>query len=152
MPYAKFAWHCAFWSSHSATLVTVASPEFASVAQAFFWISHDRPSAPFKLTKVSPLMVKGRLASPLLTTGGAAPPRAPVNVCRLVPLAVELAAVELEARDSSTITRDWWFTMGVAAALAASMRVQREKMVVFILSREKGVVFYEVFFLKECIK
>lgn len=83
-------------------------------------------------------MVKGRLASPLLTTGGAAPPRLPVNVCRFVPLAVDPAAVELEARDSSTITRDWWFTMGVAAALAASMRVQREKMVVFILSRKRG--------------
>lgn len=142
MPYAKFAWHCAFWSSHSETLVTVASPEFARVAQAFFWISHDRPRAPFKLTKVSPLMVKGRLASPLLTTGGAtAPPRAPVNVCRLVPLAVDPAAVVLEARDSSTITRPWWFTMGVAAALAASRRVQREKMVVFILSREGSIVF-----------
>lgn len=93
-------------------------------------------------------MVKGRLASPLLTTGGAAPPRAPVKVCRLVPLAVGAAAVELEARDSSVITRAWWFTMGVAAALAASMRVQREKMVVFILSREEEVKSFLKLFYK----
>lgn len=67
-----------------------------------------------------------------------------MNVCRLVPLAAAVddpAAVELEeARDCRTMTRAWW-SMGVAAALAARRRVQREKRVVFILSveRKRGV-------------
>lgn len=55
----------------------------AWLAQVLNCTSQERCRAPASLTKVSPLTSNGLVLSPLLVTAGAAPPRSPVNVCRL---------------------------------------------------------------------
>lgn len=54
-------------------------------AHAFFWLSHDRPAALAKSVKVLPLTEKGRDESLVWITASALiPPKAPVNVCKLL--------------------------------------------------------------------
>lgn len=97
----------------SPTVVPASDPEFAALLHAVFWTEHDRWRAAPWLTKVSPLTENGRAPLPC-TTGGAAPPSAPVKVCtfagkllaivgylcmdeHILPVEVVLLAVELLA-------------------------------------------------------
>lgn len=66
--------------------VKSADPALAAVAQALCCTEQLLCRAAPLPTKVSPLTVKGRVTSVAEeTTGGAVPPREPVNVCTLVP-------------------------------------------------------------------
>jgi hypothetical protein len=70
--------HWSSWASHC--WVPPASwPALAALAQAFFWMAHERWMAAPAFWKVAPLTAKGRSAPAVLWTGGGGPPRAPVK-------------------------------------------------------------------------
>ncbi len=69
-------------------------PLLAAAAQALCWTAHERCRAAPSLTKVEPSTEKGRSALAAdETTGGGAPPRAPVKVWTFAP-AAEAAVAE----------------------------------------------------------
>jgi len=72
------ALHSFSWALQSETEPS-ADPLLIALAQALFWMAHDRWRAAPALTKVFPLTEKGRLPADD-STAGAAPPRAPVKV------------------------------------------------------------------------
>lgn len=92
------AWQAVFCSSHCWT-PPVRAPELAAAAHALCCTSQLRPRAALTPTKVSPLTENGRLPE-VWMTGGAVPPRDPVNAWTLVP---EAEPVLLPGRDQSRL-------------------------------------------------
>ena len=83
--------HAVSCSSHCAT-PPASAPELAALAQALCWMAQERWRAAPALTNVAPLTEKGRSEAEDVT-GGGTPPREPVNVWTLVPVAVEAPVV-----------------------------------------------------------
>lgn len=121
-------------------------PELAALAQALCWTAQLLWRAPPTLTKVSPLMVKGLVLPAELVTGGAAPPRVPVKVWTLVPLAfwrllVLLEAVPTAALISSAVASSWrrfWLMMQPTESFSSSQLLPLPVLSVFCVKKSQS--------------